>query len=173
MDFTEVYAPVARMDTIRVILALAAQRGWIVYQLDVKSAFLHGELIEEVYVEQPLGYEKKGEEDKVYKLHKALYGLKQAPRAWFSRIDAYFRSEGFQNCSNEQTLFTKVGNGGKTLLVSVYVDDLIYTSNDDMLLEEFKVSMMKEFEMTDLGKMRYFLGLEVLQRDDGIFVCQR
>ena len=78
------------------MLALVAQRGWIVYQLDVKSAFLHGELIEDVYVEQPLGYEKKGEEDKSYKLQKALYGLKQAPRAWFSRIDAHFDKEGFQ-----------------------------------------------------------------------------
>lgn len=173
VDFTEVYAPVARMDTIRVMLALAAQRGWIVYQLDVKSAFLHGELVEDVYVEQPLGYEKKGEENKVYKLQKALYGLKQAPRAWFSRIDAYFNKEGFQKCGSEQTLFSKIGNEGKILLVSIYVDDLIYTSNDDVMLEEFKISMMKEFEMTDLRKLRFFLGLEVLQRDDGIFVCQR
>lgn len=173
INFSEVYAPVARMDTIRVMIALAAQRGWTIFQLDVKSAFLHGELMEDVYVEQPLGYEKKGEEDKVYKLQKALYGLKQAPRAWFSRIETYFKKEGFQKCSSEQTLFTKVGIGGKILLVSVYVDDLIYTSNDGVLLEEFKVSMMKEFEMTDLGKMRFFLGLEVLQKDEGIFVCQK
>lgn len=113
IDFSEVYAPVARMDTIRVMIALAAQRGWTIFQLDVKSAFLHGELMEDVYVEQPLGYEKKGEEDKVYKLQKALYGLKQAPRAWFSRIETYFKKEGFQKCSSEQTLFTKVGIGGK------------------------------------------------------------
>ena len=98
------------MDTIRVMLALAAHRGWTVYQLDVKTTFLHGELIEDVYVEQPLGYEKKGEEDKVYKLQKALYGLKQAPRAWFSRVDTYFQREGFQKCSSEQTFFTKICN---------------------------------------------------------------
>lgn len=86
VDYTEVFAPVARLDTIRLILALAAQNSWSVFQLDVKSAFLHGDLSEEVFVQQPLGYEKKGEEGKVYKLRKALYGLKQAPRAWYSKI---------------------------------------------------------------------------------------
>lgn len=91
------------------IIAIAAQRSWKIHQLDVKSAFLHGELNEDVYVEQPRGYEKMGSEHKVYKLHKALYGLKQAPRAWFSCIEAYFIKEGFQSCPTEQTLFTKSG----------------------------------------------------------------
>ena len=95
VDYTEVFAPVAMMDTVRMIIALAAQKNWTIFQLDVKSAFLHGELSEDVYVEQPRGYEKKGSEHLVYKLHKALYGLKQAPRAWFSRIEAHFISEGF------------------------------------------------------------------------------
>ena len=90
VDYTEVFAPVARMKTIRLVVALAAQKGWPIYQLDVKSAFLHGELDETVYVDQPCGYEQKGEEHKVYKLKKALYGLKQAPRAWYSHIEAYF-----------------------------------------------------------------------------------
>ena len=85
VDYTEVFAPVARMDTVQMIIALAAHKNWIISQLDVKSVFLHGELSEEVYVEQPRGYEKKRSEHLVYKLHKALYGLKQAPRAWFSR----------------------------------------------------------------------------------------
>lgn len=115
VDFTEVFAPVARMDTIRMIVALAVQRSWKIYQLDVKSAFLHGELGEDIYVEQPKGYEKKGSEHMVYKLHKALYGLKQAPRAWFSRIETHFISEGFHKCPNEQTLFTKRSNEGKVL----------------------------------------------------------
>lgn len=86
IDYTEVFALVARMDTVRMIIAAAAQRGWGIYQLDVKSAFLHGELMEDVFVEQPRGYEASGKQHMVYKLHKALYGLKQAPRAWFSRI---------------------------------------------------------------------------------------
>ena len=89
IDFSEVFAPVAHMDTVRLIMALAACKGWDIFQLDVKSAFLHGELSEDVYVEQPKGYVKKGKEHKVYKLHKALYGLRQAPRAWFSRIEAH------------------------------------------------------------------------------------
>ena len=90
IDFNETFAPVARLDTIRAIIAMAAQKGWSLYQLDVKSAFLNGELKEEIYVEQPQGFEVKGEERKVYKLKKALYGLKQAPRAWYSQIDGYF-----------------------------------------------------------------------------------
>lgn len=107
IDYTEVFAPVARWDTTRVILALAAQKGLKICQLDVKSAFLHGELSEEVYVDQPEGYEKKGRETEVYKLNKALYGLKQAPRAWYSRIEAYFTKEGFEKCPLEHTLFVK------------------------------------------------------------------
>lgn len=173
MDYTEVFAPVARMDTLRMIIAVAAQRSWSIYQLDVKSAYLHGELNEDVFVEQPRGYEHKGGEHKVYKLHKALYGLKQAPRAWFSRIEAHFTHEGFQKCISEHTLFVKQNSGGKILIVSVYVDDLIYTGDDEQMMLEFKESMMKVFDMTDLGKMRFFLGIEVLQMDDGIYVCQR
>ncbi|KAL6345914.1 hypothetical protein AAG906_025194 [Vitis piasezkii] len=121
VDYIEVFAPVARMDTIRMIIALAAQKNWTIFQLDVKSAFLHGELSEDVY----------GSEHLVYKLHKALYGLKQAPRAWFSRIEAHFIGEGFQSF------------------------------------------MLREFDMSDLGKMRFFLGIEVLQKSDGIYICQR
>uniref|UniRef100_A0A2N9FY74 Integrase catalytic domain-containing protein n=1 Tax=Fagus sylvatica TaxID=28930 RepID=A0A2N9FY74_FAGSY len=138
IDYTEVFAPVARWDTIRMIIALAARNSWSVFQLDVKSAFLHGELNEAVFVEQPQGYEKKGEEYKVYKLKKALYGLKQAPRAWYSRIEAYFVKEGFES------MFVK-----------------------------FKNSMKLEFDMTDLGKMKYFLGVEVLQNPEGIYISQR
>lgn len=173
IDYEEVYAPVARMDTVRMILALAAQRGWNVYQLDVKSAFLQGELTEEVYVEQPKGYELEDAESKVYKLRKALYGLKQAPRAWFSRIDAYFQEMGFEKDASEQTLFTKVNKQGSYLIISLYVDDLIYTGNDEVMMKEFKESMMKEFEMSDMGKMKYFLGIEVMQFDGGIFVSQK
>ena len=118
IDYTEVFAPVARMDTVRMIIAMAAQRGWGIHQLDVKSAFLHGELKEDVFVEQPQGYEVTGKEHMVYKLHKALYGLKQAPRAWFSRIEAYFIREGFESSISEQTLFIK-RRRGKILIVSI------------------------------------------------------
>lgn len=162
VDYTEVYAPVACMDTIRIILSIAAQKGWYIFQLDVKSAFLHGVLAADVYIEQPKGYEVEGKEDKVYKLYKALYGLKQAPRAWFRRLEEYFVKEGFEKSQNEETLFIKTNERGNFLFVSVYVDDLIYTGDDISLMREFKLSMKKEFDMSDLGKMRYFLGIELL-----------
>ncbi|PRQ42077.1 putative RNA-directed DNA polymerase [Rosa chinensis] len=173
IDYTEVFAPVARWDTIRMVIALAAKKGWKVYQLDVKSAFLHGELTEAVFIDQPQGYVKEGDELKVYKLNKALYGLKQAPRAWYSRIEAYFIKEGFERCPHEHTLFVKLSEGGKILIVSLYVDDLIFTGNDEYMFEEFKKSMKDEFDMSDLGMMRYFLGVEVVQNEAGIYICQK
>jgi hypothetical protein len=143
-----------------------------VFQLDVKSAFLHGELTEDIYVAQPLGYDN-GDRNQVYKLRKALYGLKQAPRAWYSKIEAYFLSENFEKCPYEHTLFIKSGDKDDILLVSLYVDDLIFTSNNLSLVEEFKNSMKKKFDMPDLGKMRYFLGVEVEQSQKGIFIHQQ
>jgi len=139
----------------------------------VKSAFLHGELKEEIYVQQPNGFVRKGEEEKVYKLKKALYGLKQTLRAWYNKIEAYFVQNGFDRCLCEHTLFTKSKEGGKILIVSLYVDELIYTGNDGSMCDEFRRSMMTEFDMSDLGKMRYFLGVEVMQNSNGIFICQR
>jgi hypothetical protein len=171
VDYAEVFAPVARLDTIRVVISLAALNSWMIYQLDVKSAFLHGELDEEVFVDQPPGYEHKEQKSKVYRLKKALYGLKQAPRAWYRRIETYFvDQQGFAKCPYEHTLFIKSAEGGKFLIVCLYVDDLIFTGNDEIMFMHFKKSMMVEFDMTDLGNMRYFLGIEVLQSVDGIFI---
>ncbi|KAL8104868.1 hypothetical protein AgCh_028873 [Apium graveolens] len=171
VDYKEVFAPVARLETIRLILSLAAQNKWKVHQMDVKSAFLNGELQEEVYIDQPPGYVKKNEENKVYRLKKALYGLKQAPRAWYSRIDEYFVKMGFKRCPFEHTLYIKE-NKGKILIIGLYVDDLIFTGNNDDDIEEFKNNMMQEFEMTDLGLLHYFLGIEVKQDENGIFISQ-
>ncbi|KAJ0566009.1 putative RNA-directed DNA polymerase [Helianthus annuus] len=171
VDYTEVFAPVARWDTIRMFLAIAAKRRWTVYQLDVKSAFLHGELKETVYVEQPEGFIKREDEGKVYKLKKALYGLKQAPRAWYHRIEAYFKGEGFKKSGHDHTLFVKKV-WGKILIVSLYVDDLIYAGSDKMICDTFKESMKREFDMTDLGKMKYFLGVEISQTEEAIEVSQ-
>ncbi|GLU09096.1 hypothetical protein SLE2022_259720 [Rubroshorea leprosula] len=172
VDYQEVFAPVARHDTIRLVISLAAQNSWPVFQLDVKSAFLHGDLDEQVFIAQPPGYVKAGNEHKVYKLKRALYGLKQAPRAWYSRIEAYFLKEGFQKCPYEHTLFTKT-EGGKMLIVCLYVDDLIYTGNDKAMFDKFKKSMMAEFDMSDLGLMHYYLGIEVDQSAAGIFISQK
>ncbi|KAK9077208.1 hypothetical protein SSX86_005544 [Deinandra increscens subsp. villosa] len=172
VDYEEVFAPVARWDTIRTMLAVAAQNKWVIYQLDVKSAFLHGELEETVYVNQPQGFIKKGEEHKVYKLKRALYGLKQAPRVWFKRIEGYFLKQGFKQSQYESTLFIK-NSWNKVIMVSLYVDDLIYTGNDAQACQAFKEAMQKEFEMTDLGKMKYYLGVEVQQQNGSISICQK
>ncbi|PNX60329.1 putative copia-type protein, partial [Trifolium pratense] len=109
----------------------------------------------------------------VYRLKKALYGLKQAPRAWYSKIESYFSAEKFEKCPYEHTLFVKYGMKNEILVVSLYVDDLIYTGNNQGLMDEFKSSMKKKFAMTDLGKMRFFLGVEVNQSSNGIFITQQ
>ena len=171
IDFNETYAPVVRMETIRTVLALAAQHQLPVFQLDVKSAFLNGELEEEVYVEQPQGYVIKGQEDKVYRLRKALYGLKQAPRAWNSNIDNYLLQHGFIKSPSEPSLYIKT-QGNNFLILCLYVDDLIYTGTHPTMIEEFKKAMMKEYEMTDLGTMKYFLGIQIKQSPGRIFLSQ-
>ncbi|KAI5332437.1 hypothetical protein L3X38_022566 [Prunus dulcis] len=110
INYNETFPPMARLDTIRTLIALAAQKEWSLYQLDVKSAFLNGILKEEVYVEQPQGYVQENKETKVYKLNKALYGLKQAPRAWYDEIDAYLNNAGFKKSSSEATLYVKTND---------------------------------------------------------------
>lgn len=172
IDYLEVFAPVARLDIVRLIIALAAHHSWKIHQMDVKSAFLNGVLEEEVYVRQPAGYEKQSEEDKVYRLKRALYGLKQAPRAWYTRIDSYFQKNGFQRCPHEHTLYIKNNSQGD-IIVCLYVDDMIFIGNNMQLISEFREAMISQFEMTDLGLMSYFLGIEVTQTHNGIFICQR
>ncbi|KAM1461179.1 hypothetical protein ACFX11_045561 [Malus domestica] len=173
IDYNETFAPVARLDTIRTLIALAAQKEWNLYQLDVKSAFLNGTLKEEVYVEQPQGFVKESEETKVYKLNKALYGLKQAPRAWYDEIDSYFGKAGFKKSSSEATLYVKTSEATGIIIVSLYVDDIVYTGSCPKLLEEFKNDMMQHYEMTDLGLLHHFLGMGVVQTDKNIFIHQR
>ena len=138
--------------------------------MDVKSAFLNGKIEEEMYVNQPPGYVKAGQESMVLKLYKALYGLKQAPRAWNTRIDAYFKN-GFIQCPFEPAVYVKVRQGN-LLIVALYVDDLIFMGNNEDMVKDFKKEMTQEFEMTDLGLMKYFLGIEVKQVKSGILISQ-
>lgn len=172
VDFSETFAPVARLDTIRMLLSLSAQEGWKIFQLDVKSAFLNGLLQEEIYVEQPEGFRVPGHEEKVLLLQKALYGLKQAPRAWYSRIDEHLLSLGFTKSLSESTLYVK-RVGSDIVIISLYVDDLLVTGNNAIQIEDFKKEMMKVFEMTDLGEMTYFLGIEIKQAQNEVFIYQR
>ena len=155
------------------IIVLAARNSWNVYQFDMKSAFLYGELKEAVFVEQPQSQENKGQEYKIYKLKKTLYGVKHAPRAWYNQIESHFVKEEFERCNCNHTLFIQTEDGGKILIISLYVDDLIFTGNDESMFVKFKNSMKLEFEMTGLEKMKYFLDAEILQNPEDIYISQR
>jgi len=140
--------------------------------MDVKSAFLNGFLEEQVYIEQPMGYEVNEHEDKILKLNNALYGLKQAPRAWYSRIDDYFLKNGFIKCPYEYVIYVKIKKNGDILIVCLYVHGLIFTGNNPKMFEDFKQAMIKEFEMTDIGLISHYLGIKIKQGEDRIFMNQ-
>ncbi|WVZ24171.1 hypothetical protein V8G54_002715 [Vigna mungo] len=173
IDFTDVFAPVARLETIRLIVAIANAKGWMTCQMDVKSAFLNGPLEEEVYVKQPPDFEKKGEEWKVLRLNKALYGLRQAPRAWNVHINSWLIKNGFRKCMVEFGVYSKQVSNNGIILLCLYVDDLLITGNNEEAISEFKAKMRGDFEMTDLGSLGYFLGLEFSRVDGGILVHQK
>jgi hypothetical protein len=171
IDYEEAFAPVARLESVRLLLAIAAHCGWGVHHMDVKSAFLNGELQEEVYVHQPPGFVDDKNKHKVLRLHKALYGLRQAPRAWNQKLDASLMGLGFTRCINEHGMYTR-GAGATRLIVGVYVDDLIITGGDAGTVGKFKAQMMSTFRMSDLGLLSYYLGLEVTQGAAGITLRQ-
>jgi hypothetical protein len=170
-DFEETYSPVARMEAIRLLLAYACSKNVKVYQMDVKSTFINGELEEEVYIEQLEGFQLSENTNYVCKLKKALYGLKQAPRAWYSKLDKYLQQEGFRKGSADNNLYIKVSQGS-ILLIEVYVDDIIFGSDDDRLSQKFAKYMQSEFEMSLLGELSFFLGLQIRQSNQGIFISQ-
>jgi hypothetical protein len=156
---------------VRMMVALAAHEGWEVHHMDVKSAFLNGVIEEEVYVQQPPGFSTTGSENKVLRLHKALYGLRQAPRAWNAKFDSTMGSLGFQRSSSEHGVYTRSRRGGR-LIVGVYVDDLIITGTSKEIIDAFKLEMKDRFQMSDLGLLSYYLGIEVKQGTHDIFLCQ-
>eukprot|EP00253_Pinus_taeda_P004620 PITA_04620 len=158
------------MNSIRLALSLAASLKWEVHQMDVKYTFLHGDLHEEIYMEQPIGLIQT-DSSLVCRLKKSLYGLKQAPRAWYAKMDSFLLESGFSRCYSDNTVYTKkVGNS--LIILVLYVDDLILTGSDPNLINHVKSSLKKKFEMTDLGHLHYFLGLQVLQSKEGISLSQ-
>ncbi|GKA65290.1 putative ribonuclease H-like domain-containing protein [Tanacetum coccineum] len=171
IDYEEVFAPVARIEAIRLFLAYASYMGFTVYQMDVKSAFLYGTIDEEVYVMQPPGFQDSQFPDRVYKVVKAMYGLHQAPRAWYGTLSKYLLDNGFQRGTIDQTLFIRK-HKGEFLLVQVYVDDIIFGSSNPKLCREFETLMHDKFKMSAMGELNFFLGLQVLQKKDGIFLSQ-
>ena len=172
IDYQETFAPVAKLNTVRVLLSCAVNQGWDLQQLDVKNAFLHGELEEEVYMEIPPGFSCDKTQGKVCKLKRALYGLKQSPRAWFGRFQRAMVSVGYKQSNADHTLFVKKAGTKITILV-VYVDDRVATGNDSDEINRLKKFLGQEFEIKDLGKLRYFLGIEVARSSKGIFLSQR
>ncbi|GJZ62891.1 putative ribonuclease H-like domain-containing protein [Tanacetum coccineum] len=163
--------PVARIEAIRLFLAYASFKDFMVYQMDVKSAFLYKKIEEEVYVCQPPGFEDPDFPDRVYKVEKALYGLHQAPRAWYETLSTYLLDNGFQRGKIDKTLFIK-RNKGDILLVQVYVDDIIFGSTKKELCIAFEKLMHEKFQMSSMGELTFFLGLQVQQKKDGIFISQ-
>ncbi|GJV71152.1 putative ribonuclease H-like domain-containing protein [Tanacetum coccineum] len=171
IDYDKVFAPVARIEAIRLFLAFASYMGFMVYQMDVKSAFLYRRIDEEVYVTQPKGFMDPQHPKKVYKVVKALYGLHQAPRAWYATLSTFFLKHGYRRGTIDKTLFLKKHNRD-IILVQVYVDDIIFGSTKKAWCNEFEALIKGEFEMSVMGELTFFLGLQVQQRLDGMFISQ-
>jgi hypothetical protein len=171
LHFGETYAPVSRLESIRILLAFATHHDFKLFQMDVKSAFLNGPLFEIVYVEQPPGFKDPKFPDHVYRLDKALYGLKQAPRAWYDCLKDFLLKQGFEIGKADPTLFTrKVDND--IFVCQIYVDDIIFGSTNKSLCEEFSRIMTKRIEMSMMGELTFFLGFQIKQLKEGTFISQ-
>jgi hypothetical protein len=171
LDFGETYAPVVRLELIRILLAYATYHGFKLYQMDVKSAFLNGPIKEEVYVEQPPGFEDSEYPNHVYKLSKALYGLKQAPRAWYECLRDFLIANGFKVEKADPTIFTKT-LANDLFVCQIYVDDIIFGSTNESTCEGSSWIMTQKFEMSMMGELKYFLGFQVKQLQEGTFISQ-
>ena len=158
------------MVSVKCLLTVAAMKGWFLSQLDVNNAFLHGDLLEDVYMAFPPGFHSKGEV--VCKLNKSLYGLKQASRQWFSKFSEVLIQLGFVQSKADYSLFTRQ-QGESFMALLVYVDDVLIASNDKDKVDQFKLLLDQKFKLKDLGDLKFFLGLEVARTDKGIALCQR
>ncbi|GKC35294.1 putative RNA-directed DNA polymerase [Tanacetum coccineum] len=171
IDYAETFSPVVKMVTVRCLIALAVKNKLDMYQLDVNNAFLYGELKEDVYMTPPLGYFSKSEM-KVCKLVKSLYGLKQAPRKWNEKLVLTLSEHGFIKCQSDHSLFIKNTNDIFVALL-VYVDDIVITGNDPVEISKVKEFLSSKFQIKDLGKLKYFLGIEILEESNSVFISQR
>ncbi|GJS61371.1 putative ribonuclease H-like domain-containing protein [Tanacetum coccineum] len=171
INYDEVFAPVARIEAIRLFLTYASFKDFVIYQIDVKSAFLYEKIEEEVYVYQPPGFEDPYFPNKVYKVEKALYGLHQAPRAWYETLSTYLLNNGFHRGQIDKTLFIR-RHKDDIMLVQVYVDDIIFGSTKKEMSTELEKLMHDIFQMSSIGELSFFLGLQVKQKSNGIFISQ-
>ncbi|XP_060207861.1 retrovirus-related Pol polyprotein from transposon RE1 isoform X1 [Lycium barbarum] len=172
IDCGETFSPVVKPATIRTVLSISLSKKWPIHQLDVKNAFLHGELKETVYMHQPLGFRDLTHPDYVCLLRKSLYGLKQAPRAWYKRFADYVSSLGFSNNRSDNSLFI-YKKGSDMAYMLLYVDDIIFTASSDSLRCSIMALLASEFAMKDLGPLNYLLGIRVTRHKDGMFLSQR
>ena len=164
-DYDETFCPVVRQESLRVLLALSAQYGLKLHQVDVTTAFLNGNLEEEVYMAQPVGFVSKGKESLVCKLKKSLYGLKQSPRCWNTALDGYLKSIGFKQSNSDPCIYHRK-TGGEMFYMGVYVDDIVLAGKTDKQVQDVKNSLANKFDIKDMGKMHYFLGMSVMQDED-------
>lgn len=171
VDYLETLSPVVRTATIRVVLGVATAKGWSVTQLDVKSAFLHGDLHEDIYMTQPAGFVDPTRPNHVCKLDKAIYGLKQAPRAWFDKFSTFLLEYGF-SCSKADPSLFMYHHDGMTMVLLLYVDDIILTGSDKDLFSHLIEALSTKFAMKDLGNLHYFLGIQVEATESGMFLHQ-
>jgi hypothetical protein len=171
IDYEDTFAPVAHLEAIRILLAFSVAKGFKLYQMDVKSVFLNGFLEEKVYVKQLTGFESVEFPHKVYRLRKALYGLKQAPRAWYGRLRGFLFSKGFEMGKVDKTCFL-LRQGNDILIVQVYVDDIVFGGSSHSLVARFVEDVSKEFEMSMMGELQFFLGLQIKQAKEGTFLHQ-
>ncbi|GJZ76803.1 ribonuclease H-like domain-containing protein [Tanacetum coccineum] len=172
VDVDETFSPVVKPGTIRTVLSLATSRHWPVHQLDVKNAFLHGDLSETVYMHQPPGFRDSVHPDYVCLLQRSLYGLKQAPRAWFQRFASYITRVGFHHSRCDSSLFI-YRQGSDTAYLLLYVDDIILTASSQTFLQQVIGWLHQEFSMTDLGSLNYFLGISATRDSSGMFLSQK
>nr|GEU31980.1 retrovirus-related Pol polyprotein from transposon TNT 1-94 [Tanacetum cinerariifolium] len=171
IDYNEVFALMARIEAIRIFLAFASYMGFIVYQIDMNSAFLYGTIDEEVYVTQPPGFVDPKYPNKVYKVVKALYGLHQAPRAWYATLSTFLEKSGYRRRVIDKILFIKQDKKD-IMLVQVYVDDIIFGSTKKYWCDEFEELIKNRFRISSMGELTFFLGLQVKEKEDGIFISQ-
>ena len=177
IDFVETFFPVAKLVTVKVLLAIAASQKWHLSQLDVNNAFLNGDLFEEVYMDLPIGYYTQGEPNfnsskLVCRLHKSIYGLKQASWQWYNKFSESLIRHGFHQSKFDYSLFTK-GHGLSFVALLVYVDDIIITGPSQLALDSLKTLLHSQFKLKDLGSLKYFLGLEIAWSTTGIVFTQR
>lgn len=172
VDYHETFSPVVKSTTIRLVLSLAVAQNWQLRQLDVQNAFLHGDLRETVYLKQPPGFVDPHKPDHVCLLHKSLYGLKQAPRAWFHRLSGSLQDLGFKGSKTDPSLFI-YSKAGTLLYMLVYVDDIILTGNNPKAINHVVHSLSRSFAIQDMGRLSYFLGIEIIPRGDDILLSQQ